>query len=490
MFITIVIGLYTSRILLITLGNESFGLFNVVNGFVILLSFLNTVMISTTFRFIAFEMGKNNEEGINTVFSSSIIIHVFMGLLLIVFGFTIGVFYVKNYLNTGHINKSIALYVFYFSIFSSFVNILSIPYQGVLTAKEDFNILALGSILLSILTLLATISLKHYQTPLKTYAVFYFLIQIIIASFYFFSCKIKYKRIKFYAIFNLKKIKEMFSFSIWILFGAAASVGKTQGSSLLLNLFFGPKLNTAFGIASQVNSQLNQFAGNIGRAAIPQITKSYSAGDKDKSILLTSKISKYSFFVLFLVVSPLLLETNSILKIWLGNVPPYTVVFCQLILINLIIEILNTGIPALVQANGNIKNFQMITSIISLFSLVLTYIFFKSEFSPYYLIFAYIFTSVVNLFLKQFLLNKIEKFDKKQFLLDTYLPSIKVMAITLPILFIDFYFLPPSTYRLIFNLSFLIVIISIIIYFFGLNTEEKVMIKKYANSVFVKLKIK
>ena len=477
MFITLIIGLYSSRVLLNSLGVFDYGIYNVVGGFVYILAFLNTIMVSTTFRYITVELGRKDQDGVNLVFSTSFFIHAAMVIFLVFIGETVGMYYVKNYLNVTESKIADAVFVFHFSIAASCMTILSIPLQGIITAKEDFNSIAIGSILNSILLLVSALLLKYSVNSLRTYAIYIAIIQLINLLFYLTIYLLKYKDVLLLLKINFAKLKEMLFFSGWIMFGAGASMAKGEGSALLLNSFFGPVLNTAFGIASQVSSQLNQFAGNLGRAFIPQITKSFSAGDKERSVRLTSYVNKFSFFLFYLVSLPILLETSFILKIWLGNVPKYSVIFCQLIIVNALIEIINCGIPTLVQAHGNIKVFQVVLSLVSVSSLWITYIFFKMGYPPQTIVIAFILTALLNLVFRQLLLQRLVKFDVKAFNLNTYIRPLFVIICTLPLFFLPMV-MTESILRFLLTSSISVLVLSILIYVIGLRSEEKILLKQ------------
>lgn len=477
MFITLIIGLYSSRVLLNSLGVFDYGIYNVVGGFVYILAFLNTIMISTTFRYITVEIGRKNQAGVNLVFSTSFFIHAAMLIALVFIGETIGLYYVKNYLNVTESKVADAVFVFHFSILASCMTILSIPLQGVITAKENFNSIAIGSILNSILLLVSALLLKYSLNSLRTYAIYIVVIQLINLLFYLTVYLLKYKDVLLILKVNFAKLKEMLFFSGWIMFGAGASMAKGEGSALLINSFFGPILNTAFGIANQVSSQLNQFAGNLGRAVIPQITKSYSSGDIERSVRLTAYVNKFSFFLFYLVALPILLETSFILKLWLGNVPKYSVIFCQLIIVNALIEIINCGIPTLVQAHGNIKVFQVILSLVSVSSLWITYIFFKMGYPPQTIVIAFIFTALLNLVLRQLLLQRLVKFDIKTFTVNTYIRPLYVILFSIPLFFLHM-MMAESFLRFFLISSISVMVLLILIYLVGLRSEEKTLIKQ------------
>ncbi len=476
---TSIIGLFTSRLIIRSLGASDFGLYSVVGGVVIMMAFLNTVMTSTTYRYLAFEMGKGNNEGLNRVFNISLVIHLCLTLLVLVLTETAGVYYVKNYLNVDAGKLTDALFVLRFSTYAIIFSIVSIPYQGLVTAQEKFSTQATIEIIRSLLGFGVALAIVYYTgNRLRLYALLTAIANIVPALLFFVYCKRKYNEIiKWNFQRGKDKYKEMIGFSGWIMIGAAASVGKTTGSALIINAFFGTVLNAAFGIANQVNNIVLMFARNLGQAAIPQITKSFSSGNNDRTINLAAYISKYTTFLMLLPALPVLLETKFLLTLWLGNFPPYTVTFCQLMIINVLISGLGSGLPAVIQATGKIKYFQLILSTTSLLSLPIAYILFKIGYPPSSIQVAIISTAVINVVVWQILLKEIIDFDIRFFLKTSYLKVFYVAILVAPIFLIKDLFTEGL-------LRFIVVSISavsglfIAIYFAGLENHEKEILKQ------------
>ena len=479
LIITSVFGLVATRILLDILGVSDYGLYNVVGGIVILMGFLNTVMCTTTFRFIAFEMGRNDEAAINKVFNISLLIHLGIALLVILFGLTIGNWYIDNHLNINIEQTSRAKFVFMFSIIAVVLNIISIPFQGLITALEKFSILVSVEIIKSILNLSLVVSLIYILgDKLEIYAVLMSFLALIPFFIYMYYCKKKFKLFTKWKVSKDKsKYIEMFSFSGWVMFGAAASVSQRQGSVLLINSFFGTILNTSFALAYQVNSFVTMFAQNIGQAAVPQITKSYSGGENERVLNLVTYISKYSFFLMLIPSIPILVETEYLLKLWIIDVPEYTVIFTQLIIINGLSDSMRSGTPAAIQSSGKIKWFQIIMGSIQFISIPISYLLFKLNFLPFYILLVFILTSFANTIIGLILLKKILNFNIKFLIKESYLRILYIIVLMIPLYF-GMKFFDQSIYRFFTTLLTSTVWILIVIYFFGLNTQEKNIVKK------------
>lgn len=489
LILTSIIGLFGSRIIINSLGLQDYGLYNVVGGIVAMMSFLNTVMISTTYRFIAVEMGKKTVSGVNKVFNMSLMIHFCMIFLIILATETIGVYYVQHHLVVANHKLPDALFVLRFSTYTAVLSIISIPYQGLLTATEDFKIQAIIDIVKSVLAFVLAVVIAYYLgNRLRMYTILVAVVGCIPTLLYYLFCKKKYPDIvKWHFQKEVKDYKEMVSFSGWTMFGAAASMGQTTGANLIINSFFGTLTNAAFGIASQVNGIVLTFSNSLGRAALPQITKNFSGDNQDRAFNLTVYVSKFTFYLMLLVALPMLLETQFLLTLWLGKIPPYTVVFCQLLLGYAIINSLNSGLPTLIQATGKIKYFQICISTISLLSLPAAFLLFSLGYPPPTIIVLTMVALLVNLVVAQVLLVKIINFDTKTFLLKCYLPVLYVSLFVIPFFLIRDYF-PFGFLRFIcLSIGALITLLGAI-FFVGIEKQQQSMISNFASQLINKFK--
>ena len=433
--ITSVVGLFVSRLVLQNLGASDFGLYSVVGGIVILINVLSTAMTSASYRFIAFEMGKGNTAGINKVFNISLTLHLCLGLIVILFAETLGRYYIYNFLNVAPGKLGDALFVFRLSVLSVVFSVVGIPFLGLMTALEKFSIRVLIEVVSAILRLAVAILLVYYLgNKLRFYSVLNALVIVATATMYVSYCYRKHRdfvRWKFQRDRDL--YKEMLSFSGWILFGACAALGKVQGAALIINLFFGTVINASFGIASQVNRLILTFSQNIGQAAIPQITKSYSSGNSDRTIQIVCYISKYTFFLMLLPALPILLETPFLLNLWLREMPEYTSIFCRLMIINALVGSLGAAIPAAVHATGKIKYFLIASSTISLSSLPAAFFLFKLGYPPYTILIVYGVAVLINVVVRQILLKKLIHFDVKKLTRVVYLKILYVVLAVAPL---------------------------------------------------------
>lgn len=486
---TSLVGLFSSRFIIQSLGAIDFGLYSIVGSIVVMMGFFNTVMTTITHRFIAYEMGKGSKGELNKVFNISMVIHIGLAFALVLLTETIGVYYVLNFLNVDASKLSDALFVLRFSTYAMFFSILSIPFQGLVTAQERFKISLFIEIVRSTLLFLIAFSILFFwKDKLRVYSMLIAIASIIPASMFILYCKRNYKLItKWNFQRDKRKYKEMISFSSWMIIGTSALVGKTTGTALIINSFFGTLLNAAYGIANQVNSIVLMFAQNLGQAAIPQITKSFSSGNNNRTLTLVTYISKYTFFLMLIPALPILLDTELILTIWLGELPAYTVIFSQLMIINALIESINSGISSAVNATGNIKYFQIILSTIVLLSLPISYFLFKAGFPPTSILFAFISTSILNVVIRQILLKKILNFNVIYFLKTSYL-KILYVSLTITPLFLVHDLFPRGMSRLIFfSLAAFFWLLAAII-LFGLNGNEKKLLQSIISNSISKFK--
>lgn len=435
LLIITVVGLFSSRVVLRSLGASDFGLYNVVGGIVVMINLLNTAMVSTSFRYIAFEMGRGDTDGVNRVFNVSVIVHGCLAIAVVLLAETVGIFYIHHFLNVPSDRLGDAVFVFRLSVVATVFSILSVPYQGLVTAQEQFTYRSIVEVVSALLRLATAVALLYWGGDrLRLYAVLTALVIILAALMYLVYCRRNYASIvawKFQR--DAGKYKEMIGFAWWVMLGAAACIGKVQGAALIINVFFGTVLNAAFGIANQVNQLILTFTQNLGQAAIPQITKSYSSGNTDRSMQLVCYMTKYSFFLMLLPALPILLETRFLLHLWLGEVPEYTAVFCQLMICGALIDCLSAAIPAAIHATGNIKNFQIAQSAVSLVSLPIAWGAFMLGYPPYSILVVYLVTSTINAIVSLVLLRVSVHFDLGQFLEASYLKIAYVAACVSPL---------------------------------------------------------
>jgi len=473
MLLTMAVALYTSRVILQTLGVEDYGIYNVVAGFVTMLGFLNSAMSSATQRFLAFELGKSDTKDVRGIFSMSINIHVLIALFVFVLGETVGLWFVRTQL-TIPIDRMIAAeWVFHLALLSFMITIISVPYNALIIAHERMKVFAWVSILDVTLKLLIVFMLSWFgMDKLVLYGLLSLSVVFVIAMVYRVYCKNKFAESRFRLYWDKRLFHTMLSYTGWNLWGNIAAVMSGQGVNVLLNIFFGPTVNAARAIAMQVSGALNSFVQNLQVAINPQIIKSYAAQDMAYMHKLVCYGAKYNFFLLFLLSMPVLINTETILQVWLGVVPEYTSIFVQLIIVNILIDCISAPLMTSAQATGKIKLYQTIVGGLLLLNLPFSYIVLKMGYEPYKVICIGILLSILALIARLIILKYL-----------VYLPVIEylkgvigraaLVAITVTT---TYYFLLRRLLENtnIFLESFLISIyILLIILFFGLSKVEQ-----------------
>lgn len=477
LIVNIIIGLYTSRVILLTLGVDDYGLYSVVGGIVTMMNFMGTAMLSTSYRFITVEMGKGANGNLNKVYNTVLIIHLLIAVSLILIGETAGTYYIKYHLNVAVERIPDALYVLRWSLFSTFLVIISYPSNGVIIAREKFVFTSSIEIIQSVLKLILVFALSYYiGNKLRMFALIMVVYSLILPISYTVYCQVKVKDlVKWNFNYDLASYKEIFFYAIWIMLGAMASMVQNQGAAILINTFFTLALNAAFGIATVVNSYVQMLVKSLGQATIPQITKSYSSGDRKRAMSLVFMISKYTFFMMLIPTVPLLISIDNVLILWLRDVPYYTNTFIFFMLCNGLVYSLECGFDTLIQATGKIRANQIGFSIIGLMVFPIAFFSYRMDAPPYIIILITIMASFCTIVFHTIILKRITDFMYKQYFYNTIIPAIKVLIPVVALAFLIRYgFVLQNVLLSIFAKSLLSIIsIIVIIYFFGLSRNEK-----------------
>lgn len=437
MLFIMVVSLYTSRVVLQALGVEDFGVFNVVGGIVTMFTFINSAMVSSTQRYLNFELATGNESKLKSVFNTSVQIHAIIAITIIVLGETIGLWFLLEKLVIPEGRMTAAIWVYQCSILSCAVNIMSAPYNADIIAHEKMPAFAYISVLEVSLKLLIVylLWLSPYD-KLIVYAILTLMIQIIIRSIYSGYCHKHFTESKLVWQFNKPLFKEMSGFAGWSFVGNLASILFNQGLNMMLNIFFGPVINAARGIAVQVQSTVTQFVTGFQTAINPQITKNYAEGNLEQMHSLMFRSARFSFLLLYFISLPVLLETKFLLTIWLKEVPENTIIFTQFILcISLLFTTANPYTTAN-QATGNVKTYQLMVGGILLTILPISYIVLNLGAPAYSVFIVHLCAEIIAQICRMVLLRKNIKLSIKQYVRNIYLPvlAVIVVSILLPIL--------------------------------------------------------
>lgn len=378
MILNMLVALYTSRIVLNTLGVTDFGIYNVVGGVVSMFGFLNGLLSTTIQRYMTFELGKGNLNTFNKVFNISQIILGLLSLLIIILAETVGLWFLYNKLVIPVDRMEAALWVFQASIASTVIMLMSVPYNAVIIAHEKMSVFAYISIIEVCLKLGMVFFLFLFDMDkLVLYSFLMFIVQISIRMIYGVYCSRHFSGTRFRLLIDKSLIKEMLSFTGWNLFGNIAFLMYTQGVNILLNMFFGPLVNAARAVAVQAQGAISQFSTNFQMALNPQITKSYAIRDYSYMHKLINRSSKFTFLLLLFISLPIMIETHMVLFLWLGDVPAYSVAFLRIMIVTVIIDAVANPLMVAASATGDVKKYQSLIGGLLLLMLPISYIVLK-----------------------------------------------------------------------------------------------------------------
>lgn len=384
MFLTLIVSLYTVRVILNILSVTDYGIYGAVGGVVASLGFITNTLANASQRYFSYEIGKGEKGKTKEVFNSFFILYFLASIIVAIAGEIIGIWFIQHKMLIPLGRENAAMWVFHFSLASFIISLIANPYQAMIIAKEKMNLYAYISILdvilkLSIVYLLFVID----WDKLIVYSVLLFLSSLITNTIYFVYCH-KYKETHITFKFDIGLIKSVLGYSTWTILGTLAGMFNTQGLNIMLNLFFGPVANAAYLIGSQVSTHSSLFANNFFTAIRPAIIKSYSAGDYETVNKYCMFSTKVVYLFMAIIILPLTINTEEVLTLWLGNISPYMVLFVRLSMIYALILSLSNPITTIVQAQGNVKLYHGIVDGFGLIALPISYLLFKFGFDAYW----------------------------------------------------------------------------------------------------------
>lgn len=446
MLTTIVVNLISIRILWNLLGQDDYGIYNIVGGIVIMFSFINSGMVAASQRYIAFELGNNNHDRLQKVFSISVKIHFILSLIILIIGESIGLWFLNAGLNIPDNRMFAANIVYQFSLFSFILTVISVPYNACIVAHEHMNVYGYLGIFEVILKFVSVLMLFVINgDKLIIYAILVFSVSLLMRIIYGLYCRKYFQECHYIAHHDKSLLKEMFSFAGWSLFGTMGFAAREQGLNFILNIWFGVAMNAAKSISTQVSGVLNNFAANIQMAIKPQIIKRYAVGDYCSVINLVCKGSKYSFLMVGIFAVPLYLCAEIVLNAWLGNVDIYTIQFLRITLFVVLIETLHGPIVTALQATGKVKVFQLTIGIIMLMSLPIAWIWLVYDKNPYAIIWVMLGTSIIGMIARLFLLRSSMEFSISQFFKSVILKVFIVISSCVVVDSVIMYFVKPTS---------------------------------------------
>lgn len=485
MLLTMVISLFTSRVILQTLGVEDYGIYNVVGGVVAMMGVLNHAMAVAAQRYLTFELGRNNIERLRLVFNVSIIIYLILSLILLVLAETIGLWFLNTQLNIPEERLVAANWVYQFSILSCIVGLLLAPYNASIIAHEEMGVYAYVTIADSILKLaiLYLLCLSSFD-KLISYGFLHLLVVALVATCYYAFCRLKFEECRFKFLFDKKLFKELLSYSGWNVFGSAASLVKGQGINVLLNMFFTPAVNASRAIAYQVNAVVSVFFTNFYTAVRPQITKYYAQGDMKNMLLLVFRSTKMACFLIVFLSVPIIIEAPFVIKLWLGVLPDYVVPFVRIVMIITMIDSMSHPLMTTAHATGRIKMYQFVVGTMNIMILPISFVVLKLGVGPVTVFLISLTMSVLCFGARMIVVRHLVDFPIRRYTLEVLLPCMLFAVVSFVPPFISHHVMPSGWLPVI--ITILISVISTILcaYFIGLNKSEKNYLRNVVKTKF------
>lgn len=478
MGVSMIISLYTSRLILQYLGISDFGIYNVVGGIVVIFSFVNSAMTTSTSRFISYAIGKQDTAGVTEIFATTLFLHGLLSAIVVILSETVGLWYVNYIMKLPAERMDIVQYVFQCSVLNTVFIILTVPFSSLIVSLERMNVYAYISIVdvvmkLSIVILLSILPFDK----LLVYAVLQGLLGWCILLFYAIYCK-RHKLVQSYAVRpNYNKAREIVIYSGWTLYGSLAGVASSQGLNLVLNYFFGNIINAAYGITSQVQRAVTSFSSGFQIALNPQITKSYAANNMERHYELLSGSMKYSFFLISMTALPILLNTERILDLWLVNYPDHTIEFIQWLLLASIVSAISNPIGVSIEATGKIKKITVVGSTVTFLTLPVTYLAIVIYREPV-ITFVVSFTmSIISLIIKLYYCGKLTHLSLWSLFKCNLWIMIKVMSLSLLFCILANMWINGSDwYITLLRIAMDFILFTLAVYLYGLNKNERELI--------------
>ncbi len=480
MIVVMGVTLFTSRVVLDKLGVDDYGIYNIVGSIVVAFVFVQNALISATQRFLSYSKGANDKD-ISSVFSTSMIIHLLILIIVVVILETVGLWFFENVINIPDERKYAASIVYQLSVLTFCFNLLRIPYNALIVSNEKMSIYAYISIIDVVLkmSIAYLLSVSEATDRLIFYGILMTGVTVIISFIYYLYCKIKISfECQLKLIWDKAGIKEQLSFSFWNLFGGVSSIATTEGPNYFINFYLGVRLNAAMGIAKQVSHAVYGFTSSFQTAFNPQIVKAYAAGENDYLFSLIFRTSKLSFLLIYVISVPLIICSKEVLNLWLTVVPEYTQIFCVLMLVAQLLAAISSPFWMAAHALGNIKNYQLIISLFNFFMIPISWLVLALRYEPYWILaFQSVLNLVILIYRVQYLKTKIG-FPVKEY----YTSVVFVFLILIPILTLPELVLLSEQFEgiikiLVVGLASVLIIIPIT-YYLGFDKSERYVIKE------------
>ena len=490
MMVTMIISLYTSRVILKVLGVDDFGIYQAVGGIVGFMSFINNALSTGSSRFITFGLGENNSEKLKKIFATTFTCHVVLAVLIILVAETVGLWFLHHKMVISPDRMLAAEWVYQLSILTSFFTLTQVPFNACIIAHERMTVFAYISIVEAILKLVVVYVLTIGDIDkLVLYASLLCLLQVGIIIFYIYYCVRNFSEARMRLQIEKGVFSEILGFSGWSLFANGSIALNSQGILILLNMFFPPAVVAARAISLQVSMAANQFVNNFQTAATPQIVKLYAAKDYEGSKQLLLQTTKFSYYLMLLLSLPICMTAGHLLQLWLGVVPDYAVIFLQLIIIQSLFHVFDISFYRALYAKGQIKENALISPTIGFIQFPVVYILFKAGFSPVALSLAALISNMLlGLIIKPILIIRIVNYTWHD-IASVFIPCAKVSIASLPIPIIVNYFVLKQNLPMLAEFGLMVTIclgtVCVSAWYLGLNAELRARLLK---TIMLKLK--
>lgn len=489
MLFIMAVQLYTSRVVLNTLGVVDYGIYNVVGGIVTMFTFLNGAMTTSTQRYITFELGKGHLERLKIVFTTCVQIHLLISLIVILLGETVGLWFLYEKMVIPEDRFSAAMWVYQLSILTMCVQVMSVPYNSDIVAHERMGAFAAISVVEVILKLAVVYLLVIGDfDKLILYAILIAVIQLLIRYIYTRYCHKHFPESVLIRAFDKSLVKEMSKFMGWNIWGNLAATLFGTGLNLLLNVFFGPAVNAARAIAVQVETAIANFSSNFLMAVNPQITKLYAQDDLTDMHKLIFRASKFTFFLMLTLSLPVIMETDTILTVWLKIVPDYTVVFLRLLLCIVTIDAVARPLMTAAAATGNVKLYQSLIGGILLSIVPIAYVVLRLGGSPESVYVVHLVICIIAFLTRLWVVKPMIRLSMRQYFGNVIFPCIVVMSVSLLLSMLVKNFLPTGIFSTIIVCLSSVLFVLLLTYMIGLTVGERNFVKSKATAVLQRIK--
>ena len=475
MFALMLVGLYTSRVVLASLGENDFGIYNVVGGVVAMFTVISGALNSAIQRFITFELGKGADAQETKVYSTAVIIQFALALIIVILAEPIGLWFIDNKMTIDPSRIPAARLVLQFSLLAFVVNLMSVPQMASITAHERMSAYAWIGILDGFLRLGVALFIAHSSSDrLVMYAALMAGAVLTVRLAYIIYCRVNLPDCRFRLIFDRSLIKEMFAFAGWNFIGVTSGVLRDHGGNILVNLFSGPAVNAARGVAVQLNGAVQGFLTNFMAAVNPQITKSYASGEKEYMFTLVRRSSRLSFCLLYLIALPVIFNADYLLGLWLKEVPAHASFFVQLFLIFALSESMSNPMITAMLATGDIRRYQLVVGGLQLLNLPISYVFLKLGAMPEVTVMVAIAISQVCLWARLIMLNKATGFPILPFVSEVYVTLLlRVVCVTLVIPLLVNMVRPVGFAGFVVSAATCVIVTLVVVWGLGLEPEER-----------------